>query len=67
MTQGTAVAIVDNMPEYAMKRRYIVARYDSGRLWFYGAWDDLERCSEVVDTLDNGIILIPQDFTGDNK
>ena len=67
MTEGKAVAIVYNMPEYAMEHQYVVARYDNGLLWFYGAWDDIEQASDIAGKIGNGIVVIPTGFVGDNK
>lgn len=44
---------VKNMPAYASKHKYIVARRvsDWGDLWFYGAWDDVEKAQEVANEI----------------
>ena len=39
---------INNMPEYATHRKYIVARRVDGELWFWGAWDDRDRANEVA-------------------
>lgn len=49
---------IKNMPAYAAKYRYIVARRagDWDDLWFYGAWDDVEKAQEVANEI-GGIVL----------
>ena len=34
---------VNNVPDWARKKRYIVCREVNGSWWFYGAWDDFEK------------------------
>ena len=49
---------IKNMPAYAAKYRYIVARRadDWDDLWFYGAWDDAEKAQEVAKEIDGVVI-----------
>lgn len=49
---------VKNMPAYASKHKYIVARRagDWDDLWFYGAWDDAEKAQEVANEIDGVVI-----------
>ena len=49
---------IKNMPAYAAKYRYIVARKagDLDDLWFYGAWDDAEKAQEVAKEIDGVVI-----------
>lgn len=51
---------VQNVPEYAKKKKYIVARYsdDYDELWFYGAWDDKKAAEECVNTLGNAKLIV---------
>ena len=39
---------VYNVPEYAKKRRYIVATLHRGALWFWGATDDEELALKML-------------------
>ena len=49
---------IKNMPAYAAKYRYIVARRagDWDDLWFYGTWDDAEKAQEVAKEIDGVVI-----------
>lgn len=49
---------IKNMPAYASKHKYIVARRagDWDDLWFYGAWDDAEKAQEVANEI-NGVVI----------
>ena len=49
---------IKNMPAYAAKYRYIVARRagDWDDLWFYGAWDEAEKAQEVAKEIDGVVI-----------
>lgn len=50
--------VVKNMPAYADKYRYVVARRadDWGDLWFYGAWDDEDKAREVTNEIDGMVV-----------
>lgn len=39
---------VNNIPDYARGKRYVVARYENGEFWFWGAWDDRKKADEVA-------------------
>lgn len=62
MTHGRASVRIHNMPEYAAKRKYVVASFVSGKLWFYGAWDDQAKADEVAAEIENGIVVIPEGY-----
>ena len=34
---------INNLPKYAEDKKYIVAREIEGELWFWGAYDDLDK------------------------
>ena len=40
--------MIKNLPAYANDYRYIVVRRVDGDLWFYGAWNELNRAIEVA-------------------
>ena len=48
---------VRNAPEYATKRRYIVATLSRGVLWFYGATDSPEQALEMEQESEQRITL----------
>ena len=48
---------IHNMPEYATAYKYVVATFDRGSLWFWGAWDDENKAREVAYERDNRIVL----------
>ena len=48
---------INNLPEYAKEKAFIVARICDGELWFWGAWDNQEKANEVAYGLENGICL----------
>lgn len=50
-------ARVKNAPEYAAKRRYIVATLSRGVLWFYGATDSPEQALEMEQESEQRITL----------
>ena len=50
-------AKVKNAPEYATKRRYIVATLSRGVLWFYAATDSPEQAYEIEQESDQRITL----------
>lgn len=53
MTKSRAVTVqVYNVPDYANDHDFMVAKYDAGRLWFYGAYDDENRALEVANEID---------------
>lgn len=39
---------INNMPEYAETKKYIVVRRVKGELWFWGAWNDRDTANEVA-------------------
>lgn len=51
---------VNNVPEYAEKHTYIVARLVDRQLWFWGAYDTPARALEAAESFPegNGIIVI---------
>lgn len=51
------VATVKNLPEYAEKYKYIVARTVGGEAWFFGAYDDEEWANSVAAKVE-GFVLI---------
>ena len=44
-----ATVTIENVPEYATKLSYIVARIDdqTNKFWFYGAWEDKVEAERV--------------------
>lgn len=47
---------VNNVPRYASEHNYIVARNVDGELWFWGAYDRLERARATARDV-NGEVL----------
>ena len=39
---------INNLPAYATKYRYIVARNVDGAFWFYGAYDDGSKAENAA-------------------
>lgn len=39
---------IKNLPEYAKKYQYIVARRVDSQLWFWGAWNDKNKANEIA-------------------
>ena len=39
---------INNMPEYAATKKYIVVRRVNGELWFWGAWNDRDAANEAA-------------------
>lgn len=39
---------INNMPEYATTKKYIVVRRVNGELWFWGAWNDRDAANEAA-------------------
>lgn len=52
---------IQNLPEYAKNRRYVVCTVVSGSLWFYGAWDNVERAIDARLMLDNAVLIDRED------
>lgn len=50
-------ARVKNAPEYAAKRRYIIATLSRGVLWFYAATDSPEQAYEIEQESEQRITL----------
>lgn len=48
--------IVNNLPSYATRYKYIVARSVEGELYFWGAYDNRETAEFAAEGVD-GIIL----------
>lgn len=45
---------VNNLPEYAKSKAYIVYRKVSGEAWFYGAWDSALTAAVAAGEISNG-------------
>ena len=46
------VSVFNLPPDY---KKYVVARYVDGKLWFWGSWDDKDRADEVAEEI-GGIV-----------
>ena len=46
---------IQNCPE-RLREKYIVARFDRGKLWYYGNYPK-DRAEEVFKELDNSLIV----------
>lgn len=42
---------INNVPGYALKYNYIVARFVDGELWFWGAWNDRQTAHHVAEEI----------------
>ncbi len=51
-----AIALVFNVPEYALKLRFWVVTVHNGELWFWGAWETSEEA--VKNRQEDQIVLI---------
>lgn len=52
----TLSANVNNLPSYAARYKYVVARSVDGELWFWGAYDERENADEAAESIE-GIVL----------
>ena len=48
--------MIKNLPPYATKYKYIVARYIDGDFWFWGAYADRNRAYDVALEI-NGVVV----------
>ena len=49
---------VQNVPDYAFKYDWMVARFADGESWFYGAYPTKERAVEVAIEVNGFIVRI---------
>lgn len=49
---------INNMPEWAATKKYIVFRIVSGVAWFYDGWNDYPKALEQALEIDGQIIPI---------
>lgn len=47
---------INNMPEYAFHKQYVVARVYNGELYFWGAWDTKEEAGNAADKI-GGVVI----------
>ena len=47
---------VNNLPKPELIKKYVVARWADGELWFWGTWDDNKRANEVAEEI-GGIVV----------
>ncbi len=40
---------INNLPDYALGRNYVVYRYFDGEAWFYGAYTESEKAFRVAE------------------
>lgn len=52
----TLSANVNNLPSYATRYKFVVARNVDGELWFWGAYDERENADEAAESI-KGIVL----------
>ena len=45
-----------NLPDSEMQR-WVVVRLVSGKLWFYGTYDDRERAEKAAGDFENGLVI----------
>lgn len=50
---------INNCPETAKERQFIIARKVSREFWFYSASDDQEKAYETADNLGSDAFVIP--------
>lgn len=48
---------INNIPEYAKNRAFMVCNEIDGELWFWGAYDDRNKANEAA--MDIGGVVIP--------
>lgn len=46
---------VNNIPNETS--RFVVARFVTNELWYWGSWDNLEEAKRVAEELENGIVV----------
>lgn len=51
------IAFVNNIPNYPLNK-YVVARYEGGKLWFWGSYETKDRAEEVADEVIDGLVLV---------
>lgn len=49
---------IQNTPDYAKTYKYIVARKIDGELYFWGAWNDKDKASNIAHELGDGIVIV---------
>lgn len=50
-------AKINNLKDYALNHKYIVARIVGDELWFWGAWDDMPKAEKVAHELGNAVVV----------
>lgn len=50
------MSIINNLPKYVTEYNYVVARVTNGELWFYGAFNSLEKAYDAVEEV-NGCMF----------
>lgn len=48
---------INNVPAYAEKYLFIVAREVEGEFWFWGAWNDEAKADEVAEEIGGKVFL----------
>ena len=48
---------INNMPAHAMEKFCVVARLVDGEWWYWGAFDDAEKASEIAEMLTDGWVF----------
>ena len=48
--------MINNLPAYAKEYKYIVVRKIDKELWFWGAWNDMDKANEAAVEI-NGMVV----------
>lgn len=48
-----------NLPSYATEKNFIVVTNIDDELWFYGAYDDMNKAAEAASTCEDRIVISP--------
>ena len=48
---------INNMPDIAWNRKYIVCRQMNNEYWYYGSYDDIERANYAAKEVDGWLIF----------
>ena len=49
---------INNMPTTATSKKAIIGRIVDDNIWYFGAYNDIEKAEKIVNTLENGILIL---------
>ena len=51
------MCVINNVPDYAKDYKWIVARFEDGEYWFWGAWNDESKALEIASNIENATVF----------